>query len=160
MVDLLRSIECRTGTGDTVHRRNIIAVILGIITGILLILLGVANPLDYAGYIIFVWNLLGLPPELLPIALFVNAVLQWLASFGGITVIVGAILVVLKLERIGRFLIGIGAGMSLLTLLWRIISIFMGLAPLESLFIGFNGLLGIALILAIITEEIIVAEGF
>ena len=141
------------------HRRNIIAVILGLFTGILLILIGYVNPLDYAGYIIFIWQLLGLPPEYLPIALLVNAILQWLASFGGLTVIAGAILVALKLQRIGRTLISIGAGMSLLTLIWRIVSVFMGLAPLESLLIGFNGMLGLAFILAIITEELVVIEG-
>ncbi|MFX1491336.1 MAG: hypothetical protein ACFFBU_03695 [Promethearchaeota archaeon] len=141
------------------HRRNIIAIILGFLTGLLLILIGYTNPLDYAGYIILIWNILALPNQYLPIALLVNSVLQWLASFGGLTVIIGAILVGCKIERIGRWLIGLGAGMSMMTLLWRIVSILIGLAPLGSFLNGFNGLLGVALVSAIITEELIVIEG-
>jgi hypothetical protein len=159
LVELLRRNVSRTALGGILHRRNILAITLGLLTGILLLLVGYINPLDYTGYIIWIWQLLGLPSQYLPIALFVNTVLQWLASFGGITVIVGAILVALKIERIGRWLIGIGAGMSILTFIWRIVSIFIGLAPLGSLLTGFNGVLGVALVLAIITEELIIVEG-
>lgn len=94
--------------GDMLLRRNIIAAVLGLITGILLLLSGYSNSIDYSSYIISIWNLLSLPSQYLPIALFANAVLQWLGSFGGLTVIAGALLVVAGIQRIGRWFVGIG----------------------------------------------------
>jgi len=140
-------------------RRNIAAVILGLITGSLLLLIGYSNPIDYSSYILLAWNLLNLPSQFLPIALIANAILHWLGSFGGLTVIAGVLLVAAKIQRIGRWLVGIGAGMSLLTLVWRLVSEFMGLAPPGSALSLFNGLIGVAVVLAIITEELIVVEG-
>lgn len=140
------------------HRRNIAAVILGLITGTLLLLVGYSNPINYSAYIITIWNLLSLPSQYLPIALFANQILYWLGSFGGLTVIAGAILIVLKRRRIGRWFIGIGAGMSLMTLIWRIASEFIGLSPPGSALSVFNGFIGVTVILAIITEELIVLK--
>ncbi len=159
MLGLLRRSKCRNALGDILLRRNIAAVILGLITGTLLLLSGYSNPIDYSSYILLAWNLLNLPSQYLPIALFANAVLQWLGSFGGLTVIAGALLVVAKIQRIGRWFIGIGAGMSLLTLVWRLVREFMGLAPPGSALDLFNGIIGLAVVLAIITEELIVVEG-
>jgi hypothetical protein len=140
-------------------RRNIAAVILGLITGTLLIFNDYTNPIDYSSHILMVWNLLSLPPQYLPIALMANSILQWLGSFGGLTVIAGALLVAAKIQRIGRWLIGLGAGMSLLTLVWRLVREFMGLAPPGSALSVFTGVIGVAVVLAIITEELIVVEG-
>jgi hypothetical protein len=140
-------------------RRNIAAVILGLITGTLLLLNDYSNPIDYSSHILLVWNLLSLPAQYLPFALLANTVLQWLGSFGGLTVIAGALLVVAKIQRIGRWLVGIGAGMSLLTLVWRLVREFMGLAPPGSALSLFTGVIGVAVVLAIITEELIVVEG-
>ncbi len=140
-------------------RRNIAAVILGLITGTLLILSGYTNPIDYTSYILLAWNLLNLPAQYLPIAMIANSILHWLGSFGGLTVIAGALLVAAKIQRIGRWLVGIGAGMSLLTLAWKLISEFMGLAPPGSAFSVFTGFVGVTVVLAIITEELIVVEG-
>lgn len=140
-------------------RRNIAAVFLGLITGTLLILSGYTNPIDYSSHILTVWNLLSLPPQYLPIALLANSILQWFGSFGGLTVIAGALLVAAKIQRIGRWLVGIGAGMSLLTLVWRLVREFMGLAPPGSALSVFTGVIGVAVVLAIITEELIVVEG-
>lgn len=49
--------------------------------------------------------------------------------------------------------------MSLLTLVWQLIREFMGFAPPGSALSVFNGLIGVAVVLAIITEELIVVEG-
>jgi len=159
LLGLLRRRKCRNALGDILLRRNIAAVILGLITGTLLILSGSTNPIDYSSYILLAWNLLNLPPQFLPIALIANSILHWLGSFGGLTVIAGALLVAAKIQRIGRWFVGIGAGMSLLTLVWKLASEFMGLAPLGSALSVFTGAIGVAVVLAIITEELIVVEG-
>ncbi|MFX1566463.1 MAG: hypothetical protein ACFFCH_10775 [Promethearchaeota archaeon] len=100
--------------------RNIIGVILAVIAGIGLILAGYVVDAGYLFYIEQIWILLGLPPDLWPLAVIFNSILDFIALGGGFTVIVGAIVVVIGWEGWGRWLIKVGTGISILSMLFRI----------------------------------------
>jgi hypothetical protein len=100
--------------------RNIIGVILAIIAGIGLILAGYAVDAGFLFYLEFIWSTFGLPPELWPYVLIINSILDFIALGGGFTVIAGAIVIIIGWEGWGRWLIKVGTGLSILSMLWRI----------------------------------------
>ncbi|MFX1582835.1 MAG: hypothetical protein ACFFCJ_11570 [Promethearchaeota archaeon] len=100
--------------------RNLIGVILAIIAGIGLILAGYAVDAGILIYIEQIWILLGLPPELWPFVLIINGILDFIALGGGFTVLAGALVVLIGWEGWGRWLIKVGTGISLLSMLFRI----------------------------------------
>jgi hypothetical protein len=100
--------------------RNILGVILAIIAGIGLILGGYAVDAGLLFYLELIWTTLGLPPELWPYVLIVNSILDFIALGGGFTVVAGALLAIIGWEGWGRWLIKVGTGLSILSMLWRI----------------------------------------
>jgi len=100
--------------------RNIIGVILAIIAGIGLILAGYSVNAGILVYLQLIWTTFSLPPELWPFVLIVNGILDALALGGGFTVIAGALVVILGWEGWGRWLIKVGTGISIFSMLWRI----------------------------------------
>ncbi|MFX1317742.1 MAG: hypothetical protein ACFE9D_05580 [Promethearchaeota archaeon] len=100
--------------------RNIIGVILAIIAGIGLILAGYAVDSGFLFYLELIWTTFALPPELWPYVFIVSSILDFIALGGGFTVIVGAIVVILGWEGWGRWLIKLGTGLSILSMLFRI----------------------------------------
>jgi hypothetical protein len=153
------------------RKRNIIGVILAVIAGFALILAGYAVDAGILFYLEQIWILLGLPPDLWPFVLIFNSILDFIALGGGFTVIIGAIVVIIGWEGWGRWLIKVGTGISILSMLWRIgkfVILFIQANPgfllidlvLETIFFTLNIFLanpvGWALILSIIAQELIV----
>ena len=147
--------------------RNVLGVIIAIVAGAILIYYGIWPDAGLGPYIELLWTLLSLPMEYLPYVMLANTVFDFIASGGGITVIGGAILVALGWEGWGRYLIKLGTGLSILSLLWRLAVFALPLAslPIEDLLIhvGFFLLglftsepVGIALLLSIIAQNLIV----
>jgi hypothetical protein len=155
--------------GDfTVRTRNVIGVILAIVAGAMLLIFGYSVDAGMLFYIQTIWTLLGLPMEWWPIVYAINWILDALARGGGITVICGAILVAFGWEGWGRYLVKLGTGLSILSMLWRVGKFLYAnytLFPVEQLAIhtGFFILslfttdpIGLALLLSIIAQNLIV----
>jgi len=100
--------------------RNKTPFLLALIGGILLWIAGAAGSVGIAGTIT---EILASIPELAPFVDILNLiyyVLLLLAGLGGITVIGGAWLMTTARLGTGKFLIGIGAGMGLISLIIQI----------------------------------------
>lgn len=148
--------------------RNVIGVILALVAGAMLIIFGYSVDAGILVYLQLLWTTLGLPMEWWPIVYIINWVLDALARGGGITVIAGAIIVALGWEGWGRYLIKLGTGLSILSLLWRVGKFLYAnyaLFPIEELAIhtGFFILtlfttdpIGLALLISIIAQNLIV----
>lgn len=148
--------------------RNVIGVILAIVAGAMLIIFGYSVDAGILTYLQLLWTTLSLPMEWWPIVYIVNWVLDALARGGGITVLAGALIVALGWEGWGRYLIKLGTGLSILSLLWRVgkfLYLNYNLFPIEELAIhtGFFILalfttdpIGLALLISIIAQNLIV----
>ena len=148
--------------------RNVIGVILALVAGAMLIIFGYSVDAGILTYLQMIWTLLGLPMEWWPYVYIVNWVLDALARGGGITVIAGALIVAFGWEGWGRYLIKLGTGLSILSLLWRVGKFLYTnytLFPIEELAIhtGFFILtlfttdpIGLALLISIIAQNLIV----
>ncbi len=90
-----------------------IAALLAYLGGSLLIISGATGSTGIVGTIIdyLIENLGGASADLLSLIL---QALNIIADLGGISVIIGGALIIKKRTRIGKFVIGIGAGMGLL----------------------------------------------
>lgn len=134
-------------------------VIFGVVGGIILILVGAIGSAGFYEFIInYAIKLNYLPREYG--ALILN-ILIYLATGGGLTVIAGS-LIIPKIRKLGNWLIGIGAGISLVSLLIRIfflgpiIQNYVSLAyrDINNLFTAFRilgieiGLIGLGVILS------------
>ena len=146
--------------------RNVIGVILAIVAGAMLIIFGYSVDAGILTYLQLLWTTLSLPMEWWPIVYIVNWVLDALARGGGITVLAGALIVALGWEGWGRYLIKLGTGLSILSLLWRVgkfLYLNYNLFPIEELAIhtGFFILalfttdpIGLALLISIIAQNL------
>ena len=159
----------RTGLGDyKVRTRNVLGVILALVAGAMLIIFGYSVDAGILTYLELIWTTLALPMEYWPFVYTINWVLDFLARGGGITVIAGGLIVALGWEGWGRYLIKLGTGLSILSMLWRVgkfLYFNYALFPLEELAIhtGFFVLslfttdpIGLALLLSIIAQNLIV----
>lgn len=100
--------------------RNQMPFLLALLGGILLWIAGATGSVGIAGTITVI---LASIPELAPFVDILNLiyyVLLILAGLGGITVIGGGLLMTTNRFGTGRFLIGIGAGMGLISLIIQI----------------------------------------
>ncbi|MHA1835340.1 MAG: hypothetical protein ACTSYQ_00160 [Candidatus Odinarchaeia archaeon] len=91
--------------------RNILALILAVIAGILLIVSGLSGSTGVWGYIL---NLIitEIGGDVALIAGYILTALSILANLGGITVIISGILYYLRRVTLGRLLSSLGAGMG------------------------------------------------
>ena len=128
---------------------NKVPLAIGIIGGVLMISAGAVGGVGLWGYLPLLVAVLGLPTE---VAYFVNillSILNWIAAFGGFAVIFGFALLLVNRIRTGRFIIGLGAGMGIFSLLFLFIGYFLtGISPVVWPVILLNspGLLGAILV--------------
>lgn len=95
-------------------------MIIGIIGGIILFIMGATGSVAFYEKVIeYAIQYNALPPEYQSFAVEALNILRYLAMSGGLTVIVG-VLMIPKIRRLGSWLIGIGAGISLVSLLTKI----------------------------------------
>lgn len=97
------------------------AAIFAYVSGILLLLAGTTGSVGIVGTIIqyAIDNLSGVSADFLSLVLHV---LNVVADLGGVSVIVGGTLVLKQRKTIGKFIIGLGAGMGLFGFMLTIIS--------------------------------------
>lgn len=138
------------------NRRNVVGVLIGIL-GAVLLLLGewTPNP-GYTNWIPIIVTALGLTPPLSDVVALVFIAIQWLAFYGAWTILVGCLFVLLGRIRIGANLMSIGAGVSLMNLIWRILQVWpLGLVQVSEFANLFQGLAGVGVIVSVIAQEIV-----
>lgn len=95
-------------------------MILCIVGGILMIL---SSTIGGISFFITVSNIITEEvPELAPILNLILQIFNYIALGGGISVIIGTIIVVIGQYGVGKFIIGLGAGMGLIGLIIYIIT--------------------------------------
>jgi hypothetical protein len=111
--------------------KNKIPFTIGFIGGLLMISASAVGGIGLWAYLPLVIAFFGLPPE---VAYFINlflSILNWIAAFGGFTVIFGSALFLVNRIRTGRFIISLGAGMGIFSLIFLFIGyIFAGISPI------------------------------
>ncbi len=101
-------------------KRRRVQAVLGVAGGIILFVLGASGSISFYERIISLVIQYGIiSSEYKDAALKILEVLGYLAMGGGLTVIIGALLIP-KVRRLGNWLIGIGAGVSLMSFLTKI----------------------------------------
>ena len=97
------------------------AAIFAYVGGTLLLIAGATGSTGIIGTIIdyLIENLGGATADLLSLIL---QALNFIADLGGISVIIGGLLIINQRTRIGKFIIGIGAGMGLIGFLIILVS--------------------------------------
>lgn len=108
-------------------------IILALISGILLIIGGVTGSVGLYGLLPWIASVLGLPPEILTTINLVLLVLGFIASLGGIAVIIGALLVAKERIRTGKLLITLGAGMGLIGFILFVLTMYQSGASIASI---------------------------
>lgn len=139
------------------QRRNIIAVILGVIGGVLLIYSGYQGATaGFWGWAIqFVINL-NLNPLLTQVLMVVLSIITFLSFLGGWTVLAGTGLLVLRRHRLAFYVMGIGAGLSLMSLVWNIIQLWLFQSfTIQAFLARYQGFGWLGAILAVIAQEFI-----
>ncbi|MFX1510629.1 MAG: hypothetical protein ACFFBR_10015 [Promethearchaeota archaeon] len=109
---------------------NKLPFVIGLIGGLLMISAGAIGGIGLWAYLPMIVAILGLPAE---VAYYVNlllSVLSWIASFGGIAVILGSALFLVNRIGTGRFIIGLGAGMGIFSLIILFVGYYVaGISP-------------------------------
>ncbi len=127
------------------------AAILAFIGGTLLLIAGTTGSTGIVGSILeyLIENIGGATADLLS---YLLQILNVIANLGGISVIIGGVLIVKQRKRFGQFMIGIGAGMGLFGFLLILGSAFIyGWVNVMNLLIIFSQSIGwIGIILSII----------
>jgi len=105
--------------------RNVVAVVLGVISGLILIYTGTVGSIGVWAYLPLILAALGLPPAVEAVVSMLLGLLNWLAAMGGLTVLLGCLLVLLGRHRTGAWVMSIGAGMSIMSLAWTLLQMWM-----------------------------------
>lgn len=128
---------------------------LAIIAGVIALITGLVGS---AGFYAAVFAVAAdLAPASWLILGWVLVILDFLASLGGITVIIGGVLILAYKLGLGKFLIGLGIGMSLIGIIITIVIAAVGGAVIGAiiyLIAVIITLKGIAIVLAIIARQI------
>ncbi|MFX1561738.1 MAG: hypothetical protein ACFFDP_00325 [Promethearchaeota archaeon] len=120
-------------------------IIVGLISGILLIIGGATGGVGLFGTLPFIAAVLGLPAEIMMIINIALLILEFIASLGGIAVIIGVLLVAKERIGFGKLLIMLGAGMGLFGLILFGVAMFLSgylTASLVPFILSSPGLLG------------------
>ncbi|MFX1474510.1 MAG: hypothetical protein ACFFCO_03390 [Promethearchaeota archaeon] len=137
-------------------RRNIVAIILGLISGIILILTNTYASLGFILYVPQIAQLLGLTPVLTNVIMLFLYGLNYLAMLGGWTVLVGCVLILLRRYTLGAFLMSLGAGISLIALIWNLIQMWVaGTLTLAEFLNRFQGIAWAGAILSVVAQELV-----
>lgn len=126
--------------------------VLAVVAGIIALLAGLTG--DISMYEMFITLATGYTPEGVSQALnLFLLVISIIASFAGIAVILGGLIILANRFFIGRLFIGIGLGFEAWNMVFQIVMIAIGdiLAGVISFVVLLTTLTGIAFILAIIT---------
>lgn len=137
-----------TESGGNAAMQNKMAFLVGLIGGILMISVNAIGGIGLWAYLPLIIGFLGLPSEIAYGIAILLSVLYWIAGFGGFSVIFGCILFLVNRIGTGRFIIGLGAGMGLITMILLFVGYFLaGIAPVTWIWIllGSPGLLGAVL---------------
>ena len=97
--------------------RNKLPFIIGVIGGLLMISAGAVGGIGLWAYLPIIITILGLPPDVAYGVNLLLSVLNWIAAFGGFAVIFGSGLFLVNRIGTGRFIIGLGAGMGIFSLI-------------------------------------------
>jgi len=125
--------------------RNTTSMVLAIVAGILLLIAGLSGAAAWETIKTFVSNNV-VDNSAIQI---VFAILIFIASFGGIVVILGGLLIWKNKVGIGKFLIALGAGLGLIGL---IVSIIVAAVESDLTIGGFLTMGGIGIILSIVAR--------
>ncbi len=128
--------------------QNKTAFLVGLIGGILMISVNAIGGIGLWSYLPLIIGILGLSPEIMYWVAILLSVLYWIASFGGFSVIFGSLLFFVNRIGTGRFIVGIGAGTGVISMILLFAGYFLaGIAPVTWIWIllGSPGLLGAVL---------------
>jgi hypothetical protein len=129
---------------------------LGLISGIILILTNTFASLGFIFYVPQIAQFFGLAPVLTNVIMLFLYVLNFLAMLGGWTVLMGCVLILLRRFHLGAFLMSLGAGLSLLALIWNLIQMwFTGTLTLIEFLNRFQGIAWAGAILSVIAQELV-----
>ena len=122
-------------------------VILGIIGGALMLLSSVVGRVGFLGTLI---TLLSghVAPEIQQVLDLILTVFTYIAAAGGISVIIGALIAGFSSDFVGRLIVGLGIGASLISLIMLVITSIMGGTTINHipsiLLTAFNSAYGLA----------------
>ena len=135
-------------------KRNFLAFLLSIMSGFLLLFKGIQGPTEFYFFILnYVSSLLS-AGIIRSILLFGLLVLIVLSSLGGLTVIAGGFFILKNQVSFGRFLIGVGAGISVFFVFVLLIPLFTS-GDVFSVFNQYSVLGWIGLFLAFLARLIV-----
>ncbi len=139
------------------HKRNIAALFFAGIGGAILIITGYyGTSTGFWGWAIQIAILISPNPLITDILIIGLSILSFLSFMGGWTVLLACLLIVLGRHRTAVYLIGIGAGMSLMGLLWNLAQMYLlGSLDLATFMSKYQGLAWAGVIFAMISRELI-----
>ena len=128
---------------------------LAIIAGIIAVITGIVGNVGFYAAVFAVAA--ELAPASAVVLGWVLVILDFLASLGGITVIIGGVLILAYKLGLGKFLIGLGIGMSLIGIIITIVITAVGGAVIGAI-LGLVAVIitlkGIAIVLSIIARQL------
>lgn len=131
------------------------AIILGVISGILLIVTNTVGSPGFLAWIPFIVAAFGLPPPLTGLLNFFLSAIVFLAMLGGWTVILGCILVAFGRHRTGAWLMSVGTGLSFVSLVWNVAQLWIAGSLTFAAFLGrFQGWAWAGAIMSVIAQEL------
>ncbi len=139
------------------HKRNIAALFFSGIGGIILILTGYyGTSTGFWGWAIQIAISISPNQLIADILIIALSILAFLSFLGGWTVILGCLLLILGRHRTAVQMIGIGAGMSLLGLIWNLAEMYLlGTLDLATFMNKYQGFAWVGVIFTIIGRELI-----
>ncbi|MCP4760694.1 MAG: hypothetical protein GY870_02860 [archaeon] len=118
------SILSREAAKTEIEARHKIALILGISGGAFLLIAGVIGSTGWMGTTLEILQSYISNPDILTAIENILDLLNYIASMGGISVIIGAILLSLDKQRFGKLVIGLGTGTSLISFIILNVTLF------------------------------------
>lgn len=133
-----------------------LAIILGVISGLLLVVTNTVGSPGFLAWVPIIAAAFGLPPPWTDLLnLFLSAIV-FLALLGGWTVILGCILVALGRHRTGAWLMSLGTGLSLVSLVWNLAQLWIAGSLTFAAFLSrFQGWAWAGAILSVIAQELV-----
>jgi len=136
-----------------IKKRNTTAFLISVPAGLLLFIKGIQGPTGIYFLILDYVNGLLTTGAIKSFLVFGLLVLILLSSLGGLTVIAGGFLILKDHVSTGKFLIGIGAGISIFLVLFLLITLFTS-GDLSSLIAQYGVVGWIGIILAFLARSI------
>lgn len=139
------------------QKRNVAALVFALMGGIILILTGYyGTSTGFWGWAILLAISVS-PNQLITTILVITfSILVLLSFMGGWTVLIGCILLLLGRHRTATYLIGIGAGMSFMGLIWNLVQMWLlGTLNLATFLTKYQGFAWVAVIFTILGQELV-----